>query len=89
MEKRRVIKDLSWSVPYDAAVKFLRVSEDDEEEHIRNIVESGNETAVAVKRNDIIISIEEANAARNNELLTSLVGNLEFLTGIIDKYTQP
>ena len=32
MEKRRVIKDLSWSVPYDAAVKFLRVSEDDEEE---------------------------------------------------------
>ena len=32
MEKRRVIKDLSWSVPYDTAVKFLRVSEDDEEE---------------------------------------------------------
>ena len=64
----------------DTLLLLSNPSEDDEEEHIRNIVESGNKTAVAVKRNDIIISIEEANAARNNELLTSLVGNLEFLS---------
>lgn len=68
----------------DTLLLLSNPSEDDEEEHIRNIVASGNKTAIAVKRNDIIISIEEANAARNNELLTSLVGNLEFLTGIID-----
>ena len=68
----------------DTLLLLSNPSEDDEEEHIRNIVASGNKTAIAVKRNDIIISIEEANAARNNELLTSLVGNLVFLTGIID-----
>lgn len=53
-----------------------------EDEHLRAIAESGNKTAIAVKRNDIIINIEEANAARKKRLLTKYVQNLEILTDL-------
>lgn len=66
----------------DSLLLLSNPSGDDEEEHIRNIVESGDKTAIAVKRNDLIIRLEEANAAKNKQVLDACIAHLEFLSGI-------
>ena len=66
----------------DSLLLLSNPSGDDEEEHIRNIVESGDKTAIAVKRNDLIIRLEEANAAKNKQVLDACIARLEFLSGI-------
>ena len=66
----------------DSLLLLSNPSGDDEEEHIRNIVESGDKTAIAVKRNDLIICLEEANAAKNKQVLDACIARLEFLSGI-------
>lgn len=68
----------------DTLLLLSNPSEDDEEEHIRNIVASGNKTAIAVKRNDFLVSLEEANATKDKALFEACIAGLEFLCGITE-----
>ena len=68
----------------DTLLLLSNPSEDDEEEHIRNIVASGNKTAIAVKRNDLLVSLEEANTTKDKALFEACIAGLEFLCGITE-----
>lgn len=68
----------------DTLLLLSNPSGDDEEERIRSIVLSGDQTAIAVKRNELIVSLEEANAAKDKKLLDACIAGLEFLSGITE-----
>lgn len=66
----------------DTLLLLSNLSGEKDDDHLRTIAKSGNKVAIAVKRNDIIINIEDANAAKKKRLLTKYVGNLELLTAL-------